>query len=424
MRTASSDDAERIPALRFPALSQDLCPAPVHGTGVQAHRVFAGQGLADLLDFNARATACADEDAALAYDTSIALQLCFHADAARDLQSKALRQCQTFRVTDGFARQSDQPLRVLLVAAEGGFMINTPIDFITLHLDVRLDLLFVLPGHPLPRLLPDHDVAFFAVSDCEAPLWRRLERLYRAWPRPTLNDPARIRRLMRDVVADGLAACPAICSPPALRLTRADLAAHCTGLRDIPLLAAGTAAIIRPVGSHAGQELEKLETQADLAAYLGRSGADAFFVTRFVDYRSPDGLFRKFRVAFIDRAPFLCHMATSGHWMVHYLNAGMNENADRRAEEARAMETFDAGFATRHAAAFAVLNDWMGLDYYQIDCAETQDGRLLVFEVDTAAIVHLMDPPDLFPYKPMQMRRVFAAFDAMLRRHAGRQVPR
>ena len=82
------------------------------------------------------------------------------------------------------------------------------------------------------------------------------------------------------------------------------------------------------------------------------------------------------------------------------------------------MATFDTGFASRHAAAFAALNDWMGLDYYQIDCAETPDGRLLVFEVDTAAIIHLMDPPDLYPYKPAQMRRVFAAFDAMLRRHS------
>ena len=54
--------------------------------------------------------------------------------------------------------------------------------------------------------------------------------------------------------------------------------------------------------------------------------------------------------------------------------------------------------------------------------AETRDGRLLVFEADTAAIIHLMDPPDLFPYKPPQMRKVFAAFEAMLRQHAGLPV--
>ena len=104
--------------------------------------------------------------------------------------------------------------------------------------------------------------------------------------------------------------------------------------------------------------------------------------------------------------------------MVHYLNAGMTESADKRAEEAYAMATFDTGFARRHAAAFDALHERLGFDYYSIDCAETRDGRLLVFEADTAAIIHMMYPPDLFPYKQPQMRKVFAAFEAMLRRFA------
>jgi hypothetical protein len=64
----------------------------------------------------------------------------------------------------------------------------------------------------------------------------------------------------------------------------------------------------------------------------------------------------------------------------------------------------------------------LGFDYYSIDCAETRDGRLLVFEADSAAIVHLMDPAEMFPYKQPQMRKVFAAFEAMLRRRAGALV--
>ncbi len=78
------------------------------------------------------------------------------------------------------------------------------------------------------------------------------------------------------------------------------------------------------------------------------------------------------------------------------------------------MAGFDEGFARRHAAAFAQLQAAIGLDYLVIDCAETPDGRLLLFEADVAMIVHAMDPPDLFPYKGPQMRKVFAAFQAML----------
>ncbi len=178
--------------------------------------------------------------------------------------------------------------------------------------------------------------------------------------------------------------------------------------------------LIRPVGSHAGARLARIETAEKLAQYLQFSFDERFFVTAFEDYRGADGLYRKSRIAFIDRQPFLCHMALSHNWMVHYLNAGMTKSAAKRAEEAQAMASFDASFARRHEAAFAALHERLDFDYYSIDCAETRDGRLLVFEADTAAIIHLMDPPDLFPYKPAQMRRVFAAFDGLLHRAAAR----
>ena len=58
----------------------------------------------------------------------------------------------------------------------------------------------------------------------------------------------------------------------------------------------------------------------------------------------------------------------------------------------------------------------IGLDYFTVDCAETRDGALLIFEADNTAVVHNMDPPDIFPYKPPQMRKIFDAFAAMLER--------
>ena len=60
----------------------------------------------------------------------------------------------------------------------------------------------------------------------------------------------------------------------------------------------------------------------------------------------------------------------------------------------------------------------IGLDYFTIDCAETKDGSLLIFEADNTAVVHNMDPPDVFPYKSPQMHKIFGAFAAMLERRA------
>ena len=82
------------------------------------------------------------------------------------------------------------------------------------------------------------------------------------------------------------------------------------------------------------------------------------------------------------------------------------------------MAEFDAGFAARHAAAFAQLHARLGLDYLGLDCAETPEGRLLLFEADVAMIVHAMDPEDPFAYKKAPMHKLFGAFEAMLRKAA------
>ena len=83
-----------------------------------------------------------------------------------------------------------------------------------------------------------------------------------------------------------------------------------------------------------------------------------------------------------------------------------------------AMAGFDEGFAARHAAALAEISRRLGLEYYALDCAETAEGELLVFEADVGMIVHALDPEAVYPYKQPQMRKVFAAFEDLLRRAA------
>ena len=269
----------------------------------------------------------------------------------------------------------------------------------------------------MPLLIPDHDIAFFGLSEADPAVLARQRRLFAMWPRPALNDPRFLPGLERETLARSLAGVDGICSPTAVAVTRRDLDAHLETGASIGL-DGPYPCLIRPMYSHAGNGLKLARNRTELAAYLGTSFERHFYLTAFEDYAGIDGLYRKSRIAFIDRQPFLCHMAVSRNWMVHYLNADMTGSAEKRAEEAAAMVDFDDGFASRHAAAFEALHERLGFDFYSIDCAETRDGRLLVFEADSAAIIHLMDPPDLFPYKQPQMAKVFAAFEAMLRRRA------
>src|SRR5206468_1835924 len=102
------------------------------------------------------------------------------------------------------------------------------------------------------------------------------------------------------------------------------------------------------------------------------------------------------------------------NWVIHYINADMDASASKRQEEEQFFATFERVFAEKHGPSLRAIHDRVGLDYLGIDCAETPDGKLLVFEVDNAAIVHALDDPKLYPYKAPAMQKIFAAFRAML----------
>lgn len=317
-------------------------------------------------------------------------------------------------------------LKLLVIMGPGDLMSNTPVEFLVEESDVALELLYLTLEADWPEVVPEHDVMLVALAESEAnqPLLARLARWTAGWPRPVINLPERIAMLSRDGVCAALAGLPGVEMPVTARIDRAPLRALAGGAMEVDALLPGDGfpLIIRPIGSHAGHDLDKIEHAADLSGYLARIDVERFYLSRFVDYRSADGLFRKYRIALIEGTPYICHFAVSSHWMIHYLNAGMGESAAKRAEEAEVMAHFEQQFALRHAAALRAIDAAAGLPYLGIDCAETRDGKLLIFEIDNAMIVHAMDPEDLYPYKKPAMRKVFDAFRALLE-HARLSMP-
>ncbi len=254
-------------------------------------------------------------------------------------------------------------------------------------------------------------------SDAARPVLEGLVGIEGRWPRPIINRASRVLELARERLYHRLAGAPGLSIPPTIAMTGEALAAAIAA-QAFPgdLAGHGLPVIVRPVGSHAGKALERIDDWAALDAYLASAPAGtAFYVSPFIDYAGADGFYRKYRIAFFAGRPFLCHMAVSSHWMVHYLNAGMAESAAKRAEEAAAMASFDTGFAHRHAQGLRALHDRLGLDYFAVDCAELPDGSLLIFEADVAMVIHDLDPADLYPYKKPQMHKVFDAFEGFLR---------
>jgi hypothetical protein len=398
----------------------EIPPVPI-GLARLSKLAFDGCDFAPLVEeLSARALAVPPDPAAL-MDLSTIAQLTGRRDDRAMLQMGALSIQRIYRQPS-----AQDGLRLLAFMAPGDFLANTPLEFMLQDTNVTLDMVYVAPGWPLPHPLPAHDVAIVAATELadNGAVLDQLAKLLPTWPRPVLNAPERIARLTRDGAWALLHAVPGVVYPANVRIGRAPLAALGSDATNIAeVIGFDFPMIVRPVDSHAGFGLALITEPSAIGAYLNDHAACEFFVAPFVHYRSADGFYRKYRVAIIDGRPYACHMAMSRHWMIHYLNAGMMESAEKRAEEARFMAEFDRDFAPRHGAALAGLAERIGLDYVTMDCAETRDGRLLVFEVGNGMIVHAMDPPALFPYKAPQMRKVFAAFEAMLRNASATRRP-
>ncbi len=404
-----------------------LAPSPdpqpeLIGVPSLAGLAFAGGDLSGIADELLARMTRNPFDAHALMDSAIVLLLLGRPQESRAMKALAIQTQQLYHYPRPF---EESRVRVLAIYGPGDLMANSPLEFLVEDQPVALDLLFVTPEQGLPKDLPEHDVLIVAVaeSDQNQPLLARLAQALANWPRPVLNWPQRISSLSRDSVCQLLGALPGIVVPPTLRVQRSELqrgGAPAADAHALPGQLPGLRypLIVRPVDSHAGSGLDKLESSEQLANYLDQNASQQFFVSNFVDYRSPDGCYRKYRIVLIDGVAHLAHLAVSTRWMVHYLNADMLVNAEHRAEEARCMQNFASGFAKRHAQAIAAIHQALGLEYVGIDCAETPDGQLLVFEVDSNMVVHNMDPAAVFPYKKIWMPRLFGAFTEMLVRRA------
>ena len=395
------------------------------GLAKLARMAFEGVSLEPLRQDLTDKVASGTADAGVGLDLSLIAQLLGQKEIGLLIQNQVLAFHQLYRSPCAVARPR---LRVLALAAEIDMGGNTPIDFILEGSDIELKTLYIIPGCDLPQPLPEHDVAIVIASDSpqSRPALAEMVRLAPTWPRPIVNLPQRIVNLDRDKLYRLLRGIEGIDIPPTIVVCREQLEDVVESRMSITTVAQGTAfpIIVRPCGSHAGRGLAKLTDTAGLRAYLDGNPAREFFISRFVDYASADGLFRKYRIVVLDGKTYPCHMAIADQWDIWYLNAGMSLSEAKRAEEAAFMRTFDDGFAARHKTALNRIIERVGLDYFLIDCAENRNGELLIFEADNTAVVHNMDSPELFPYKSPQMLKIFQNFATMLADRAANSAER
>jgi hypothetical protein len=320
---------------------------------------------------------------------------------------------RTSRVVTLPAKREPAQLTVLAITRVAPWEANTPLELIvddettTLHRYYIDDDDAQLPAGERPA----YDVLMNTIAESELarPALALAQTFAEREGAQPINRPQTVAQLGRSQVAQRFAGSATVVAPAVKRVDAAALRA----LEIVEPL------VVRPVGSQAGYALARIGDPDEMRAYLDEHVHDAYFVMPFVDYRSDDGYYRKYRVMFVASTPYACHLAISPRWMVHYYNAAMAEHQWMRDEEARFIDNLAAVFAGAPADALREIAAAVPLEYFGIDCAIARDGRLLLFEADAAMLVHGTDPPDLYPYKRAGFERIKCALTALLEQRRG-----
>jgi hypothetical protein len=254
-------------------------------------------------------------------------------------------------------------------------------------------------------------LAFNLIADadlCADALPRALEIAARS-PAPVFNAPARVAATGRIESARRLGALADVETPAMRLVARASL------IENSPF---GFPTLLRSPGFHAGRHFLRVETREQLPAALAELPGDALLAMSVLDARGIDGYHRKYRAMSIGGAWLPLHLAISSDWKVHYFSAEMGARAEHREEERRFLEDMPSVLGRRGCAALEAIAESVGLDYFGVDFAIAEDGRLRVFEANAA--MAMLDPPEgsIWDYRRAPLAEARAAARGMVTRAA------
>ncbi len=250
-------------------------------------------------------------DACSLLDAGIICQFHGQPVLAQHLQNEALNMQQHYCLP----AQRPCRLRLLALVVPGDLMANVPLECLLEDADVELNLYYTLGTTIAYQDLPAHDVLFVAIggSTANTPTLETWAKHLENWPKPVLNRPAMIAHLARDTAGDLLQDIPGLLMPKTQRIAHQTLL-HSAQNNQLPN-GLSYPLIVRPIDSHAGHDVNKIDNAAELISALAEITEDSLFVAPLIVFHNPYGLFRKDRIVLINDAAFACHMGISGKGM-------------------------------------------------------------------------------------------------------------
>jgi len=310
-----------------------------------------------------------------------------------------------------------QPAEFRVLALYAPFGGNTPTEYLFQDAFFDIDTLALFPSR-------DYDTAEFGrdiqlvvnlVSDADQTeaLLPLAAELVDRFDLPTVNHPRKVRQTTRDAVAVLLRDIPNCRIPRALRLKAGADRSEAALSAILPF---SSTVLARPVGTHGGDDFEKLEDVAALSAFLSERPDHDHYLIEYVDYVSTDGHFRKYRFIFVGNEILPYHLCIGRDWKLHHINTDMAHQPWMQQEEAAFLSNPVGVFNSAQFKALQDIRERVGLDYCGIDCGLDAAGNIVVFEVNASMLVHARN--EGFVYKDPAVRRIKLAYDAMLRKLA------
>jgi hypothetical protein len=206
-----------------------------------------------------------------------------------------------------------------------------------------------------------------------------LRKLLRGFGGRVINRPEAVLQSGRDQIAARLAGTPGLIVPKAVRLRTSTPAIAAQAVERAGLQ---FPVILRRAGTHTGRIVGLFDDMDGLRAALGGEGDH--IATEFIDFRSRDGFYRKYRSFFIGRHIVLRHMLVSDNWNVHAKDRArfLTEWPELLPEEEQLFETPQGNFPDQVFQCQQAIRERMPLDFFGLDYGIVPDGRMVLFEAN------------------------------------------
>ncbi len=305
--------------------------------------------------------------------------------------------------------------RVLMLFAPGAG--NTPFNEMLRRVTYDLHMLSVVVGveYDVESLRASTDVVFNLIGDVDnaGHLLECAAQLIAQIGKPVINHPDDIALTGRQSISERLAPIDHCIAPATRRYSADEMRLALSG--DPSLTRSGEyPLLVRRAGTHGGKDFEKVDDRAALCAFVEQTVAPYYYVSKYIDYRSADGYFRKYRFMFVDGDILPYHLAIDDKWMIHHATTDMANQKWMQDEESAFLDAPHSVFGEHQYAVLRAIRDAIGLNYWGVDCALDREGFVVVFEANATMLVHARNKQ--FPYKHLAVATIKSAYDAMLER--------